>query len=145
MISIFSGNVGPNVITHTIPLGPEIVVNGGFSSGADWTLGANWSIGAGVLHASGASSSSNATNSGVCKVGRRFRTVYTVLNWVVRTSFIKIGVTQGPNHSANGTFTTDITCLTNGIILLGNAGSNPNYNIDNVSVKELNAKYEDDE
>jgi hypothetical protein len=34
-----------------IKLGPDLVVNGGFDVGTDWTLGGSWAIGAGVLSA----------------------------------------------------------------------------------------------
>jgi len=60
-------------------LGPEIAVNGDFTSDSGWSLGTNWQIGAGFLfrnEAAGSSSASQASNDLIA--GALYRMRFTV-------------------------------------------------------------------
>lgn len=142
-IGIFSNNIAPNVKKINVPLGHNMVINGGFDTNTDWTLGANFSIVGGLLHASGATSTSYATQSGRLTVGKKYRVTFTVLNWTSDAVRIYLGSSVGANRNANGTYTQDITCYLNGDISFYNIGSDPHYDIDNVIIQEIKPNIED--
>jgi len=116
-------------------LGPEIVVNGSFSSGASWTPQAGWAI-------SGGSANATATSGFLYQVSAPivsnayFEFTFTVSNYVSGTVQPYLGaiVTYGTAVSGNGTYTQRFGPGPNNNEL-GFKGNSFTGSIDNVSVK----------
>lgn len=84
--------------------GPNLVTDGGFTSGASWTTGTGWSIAANKASNSGSfgllSQSIGATSNAVYSV------TYTLSDYV--SGYISLGIggtVTGAPHAANGTYT----------------------------------------
>jgi len=117
-------------------LGRNVAVNGTFSVPGWWNCGAGWSIGGGTLNAVAVLGGSNTNQPAILMIGRRFRTTFTILNYVNGTVYIRCGNSAGIARSANGTYTEDILCLTtNNLFFWCVVGGT--FGIDNVSVREI--------
>lgn len=118
-------------------LGPDLVVNGGFSSSANWITQAGWSI---AGDKASASASNTAVYQGLVGTvnGAWYRVTFTVSDYVSGSVSVVLRGGQTPSVSSNGTFTalvgptsgSDANCYVA-------AASNFTGSIDNISVKEL--------
>jgi hypothetical protein len=123
-------------------LGPELILNGGFDSGSNWTPGAGWSIAAGL-----ATAAAVAVGIGVSQVitsllvGKTYRVTFTVTGYVsgnVRAVIVGAPVTPGTTRAANGTYTQDLTVLATSTsfamrpVSVAFTGS-----IDNISIRQV--------
>lgn len=127
-----------------LALGAEVVANGGFSSGASWTLGAGGgsaTIAAGLLTLSGgAAAFPNATQSGILTAGRWYR-VTVVLTTPITLNSLSFrmggGTTTYSGFTAAGTYTLTLLADGTNLVFLRNSGFTDTVNVDSVSVREL--------
>ena len=121
-------------------LGPEIVVNGDFSSATGWTLGADGAITGGQLVVTGSTTGTIADNTGSAIVaGRTYEVTFTIVSISVAVSMsASMGGTAGTARNAPGTYTEKIVPAGSGTPLLTKR-FNGNFAgvIDNYSVKLL--------
>ena len=110
--------------------GPEIVINGDFSSATGWVLNGSVNIAGGVGVFTG---DGNFQQLLGVQSGKIYKTVYTV----TRTSgnvCISLG-TFATWRMTSGTFTEIVTATDNYFYILAN--TTPDMSIDNVSIKEI--------
>jgi len=112
---------------------PELVTNGGFDTGDDWTPGNNWSISAGVLSGTGAQS--NTAQSIGHTIGFTYQITYTILNYSAGSVAVYVGQGAATARSANGTYTELVTPVNNSNLVIDGQGGGFTGDIDNVSVK----------
>jgi hypothetical protein len=94
--------------TGYVPVGGEMIVNGGFSSGSNWTLG-TWTIGSNMATSSPAGTIYQI-NTGTA-LNAIYKVSFTVLNYVSGTVTAGFGATQVIQAvSGNGTYTYYATC-----------------------------------
>jgi hypothetical protein len=97
-------------------LGSDLITNGGFSSGSNWTLlpssGSGWSVSGGVANAAGVSWGQIYQNISAV-TGSLYKVTYTA---TVTTGAVQValGGAVGPAHSISGTYTDYITDALNG-------------------------------
>ena len=119
--------------------GSEQVTNGDFATDSDWTKGTGWTISGGLLNATSTAVVSIASQSSVLEIGKFYKIVYTVSNWVgTLTAGIDQGTFDFGNNgyiSANGTYT--IYGKAEETILRFFSRAENTFSIDNVSVKEV--------
>ena len=122
-------------------LGPELVVNGDFSSGIAWTPGANWSIGGGVASCDGLTATDIIQNLAIVDFNT-YQVKVTTLNgtYAVNGLGVRMGDTSA-QHSilADGSYTFQLVCgVLNNRISFWNSGNGSFVgDIDDVSVKEV--------
>ena len=127
-----------------LALGADVVTNGGFSSGASWTLGAGGgsaTIAAGLLTLSGgAAAFPNATQSGILTAGRWYR-VTVVLTTPIALNSLSFrmggGTTTYSGFTAAGTYTLTLLADATNLVFLRNSGFTDTVNVDSVSVIPL--------
>ena len=119
------------------PLGPELVVNGDFSSSANWTLGTGASISGGVLSYSGGTSG-NTAQSITNQSGQTYLVTFTIVSRSAGSVRVRFqGNAEGALQTAPGTYSLYTRSLaTNSDIIVETNGAFVGT-IDNVSVKEL--------
>jgi hypothetical protein len=125
------------------PLGPELVVNGGFDGTADgWSLGAGWAYGDNnIINTAAANFSEQTvvlTNNAV------YRCVFTISAYTDGTyRMVLFGDNQranGTNRTAAGTYVEDITLTGAGTVsnlVRIQAVQSGTATIDNISVREV--------
>jgi hypothetical protein len=124
-------------------LGSELVTNGDFSSGANWTLGqggGSSAISGGALTLSGGSAAFPNASQSVLTSGRTYRVVVVLSSTVSSGSLgLRVGgvATQYSSFTAAGTYTFTIISDGTDIRLIRNSGFTDTAVIDNISVKEL--------
>jgi hypothetical protein len=126
-------------------LGPELVVNGDFSSSANWTLaaggGGSATIANGLLTLSGgAAAFPNATQSGILTSGRWYRVTVVTTSAVTSNSLgLRVGglSTQFSGFTAAGTYTRTIQADGTDLRLIRNSGFTDTADVDSISVQEL--------
>jgi hypothetical protein len=121
-------------------LGSELVTNGDFSSGANWTAATGWSIGGGVASCN-AIAGANLDQTLVTTIGKIYAVSYTITSYTSGSVYARftgsVNVT-GVSRSSAGTFTEYINATSNNSVFrmrssdIGFVGS-----IDNISVREL--------
>ncbi len=101
-------------IFDDITLGADIILNGTFSSGANWTVGANWLINAGTLQHTAGSTAETYQTAVPFTIGNTYQITFDV----VRTagSFIirlgqTVGSTSTPTIDSTGSFDISIPYL----------------------------------
>ena len=121
--------------------GPDFVLNGGFSSGSNWTPQSGWSISGGAANCSAASTYLYQVNPSVV-VNNNYQVIFTVTGYVSGSvqPYLGASPTLGTAVSANGTYTQIFSPTTNGNEL-GFKGNSFTGSIDNVSVKQITGNY----
>jgi len=127
-------------------LGPELVVNGDFSSSDGWTIRDGWTIANGVANATNTSSYLFRNNSELT-VNTLYRLTYTISNYVsgsVRSGMGSLlALSEGIVRSANGTYTEYIRRTTDDDEedYIGFKGTGFTGSIDNFSIREISENY----
>lgn len=117
-----------------LALGPELVVNGDFSSGATgWTVPAGWSISSGGAVASGTSSS--LLSGSTVTAGRSYRVEFDVVSYTSGTLFVRLGAGTAATTTSSGRKSFILTATTTAGVEF--YGGSINATIDNISVREL--------
>lgn len=119
--------------------GAELVVNGGFDADTDWTKGSGWTISGGVAVCA-VGTTTALTQNITLTAGKLYRVVWTMLNRVagaIGPRFTGGTVTQAPDKGSNATFTQYIRAETGNTTLSFQASVTDDFQIDNVSVKEV--------
>lgn len=115
----------------------ELVSDGDFDGtpAGVWTLGTGWSIAGGVAHCNGDQIIySNLTQDCDFVVGRKYKTIFTLSNWVSGTIRINCGGSSpGPVRYSDGTYEDFL--VSSGSALSMTASSNFAGDVDNISVK----------
>jgi hypothetical protein len=95
-------------------IGPQLVVNGNFASGANWNLGTEWTISGGTANCNGTGFTNiNQDLGGGIQPNIYFSITYTILNYVSGSVAAGVGGALTPfQHFANGTY-TDIVATGN--------------------------------
>jgi hypothetical protein len=125
-------------------IGPDLVANGSFASGASWTTGTGWTIGTGVATAvaTGASALSQTGGIPALVAGKTYRVSFTITAQNVAGDgvgwFLGAIGSSGAARTGVGTYTENIVC---------GAGTTFQFNakiagawegsIDNVSVRQV--------
>ena len=77
----------------------------------NWTCGTVWTIGAGIASADGTSvAASDLTSATSLELGKSYRIVYEISNYVAGDIRPEFGTEIGTYRSANGTFEDTLTC-----------------------------------
>ena len=119
-------------------LGPELVVNGDFSSSAGWTAAAGWAITGGKAVATAAASGSVLSRNITVTTGVLCKVQYTISDFSSGSFALKVGGTLGTVRSANGTYVEYIVAGAGGLVELQvRTVGGSTLSVDDVSVKEL--------
>ena len=116
----------------------ELVTDGDFPDGTNWSLGTGWSVAGGVASCDGSqTANSYLIQTDVVVENRTFKTTYTVSNWSAGIIIILCGnTTSGTVRNADGTYSETLVATgVNSIYFRANADFIGD--IDNVSVKIL--------
>jgi len=124
-------------VLPTYAEGIDLVTNGGFDSGSNWSTPSSWEIIDGKLEGTNVNAVST-TQAGFLFLGKTFLVTYTLSDYVQGNVRVYLGGTQPTsNRSANGTYSEYITITTANTTLYIQGISNFTGNIDNISVKEV--------
>jgi len=125
---------GPGIKTY----GPELVINGDFTNPAGWTIGLNWSIVGGECIATNTGINTTTDRATAMRIGRRYRTIFTVRNYIGGLVAVALGNTGvGTNRNANGTYTQELVCSgTTRVYMVDREGAG-SFTVDDVSVREI--------
>jgi hypothetical protein len=126
--------------------GPELIVNGDFSSGANWTTGTGWSISGGVASSAAATGSLTQIIGGGLVAGTAYRVKFTVSassgagqnGARVRLEGVTNSLFAQPTVTGDGL--TDVVLIANSgntTLALYTIGSDDVFNVNNVSIKAL--------
>ena len=119
----------------------ELITNGGFDTDTDWTKQGTtpgWSIAGGVASADNDTNADLVQDIGAIP-GNTYRVTYTILNYVKGNVAAVVGGTGGGQTPANGTYVKDIIAGSANSNFLIRGGSDHQFDVDNVSVKEVKA------
>jgi len=121
-------------------IGSELVTNGDFATDSNWSgTGSNGiSISDGKLNFNNTPYTRNSAQSNVTTVGKTYKVVFTVSDYVKGSVRIFLGGSATSTASANGTYVFYLTASSNttiGVQVMG--GSGTTLSVDNVSVKEV--------
>ena len=133
------GYFGPELVKNGnfSELGGELVTNGDFSTDSDWTKGTGVTISDGKANWNNTSNNIGITQNGALTIGKTYKIKFTISNYVsgsvrIRFPFIEQRI------QANGTYIFYGVATTDGIYIQGETqGGDPNFSIDNVSVKQV--------
>lgn len=115
-------------------LGPELIINGGFTTDTDWSKNGNWTIGSGV--ASTTTDTNSLAQGNVFTVGKVYQVRYDVVSVSAGSVVAKIGQTVLTTRNAPGTYTEIGVCSVDTLLRI-QAESNFTGSIDNVSAREV--------
>lgn len=113
-------------------LGSELVINGDFATGSDWTGQTGWSISGGSANFTATGSYAYLLQNVGFVTGRTYKFSFEVKNYV--SGGVKEDI-SGVEHTANGVYTHYIVAT--GSILYFYANTTFTGSIDNVSAKEV--------
>lgn len=122
----------------TEKLGPELVTNGAFTAGTDWTLGAGWTIGSGVATKT-AVTAAELSQAVSLTTGRAYELTYTMTRTAgTLTPRITGGTTVNfTARTAGGTYTQIVSTVTGNTTLEFSADALFVGTVDNVTLKIL--------
>ena len=113
----------------------NIVTDGGFDDacGVNWTCNAGWTIIGGK--AVGTATTTDLTQSNILTIGKTYKVIYTVNDFVSGQVRCKVGTTVGSISASNGTFENILVCSGNGHLDIDGVEAFTGK-VDNVSVQE---------
>jgi len=118
-------------------LGPELVINGSFDSGASWVAQYGWTISGGSANSAGGSSLVYQANASIL-LNHYYEIAFEITNYVSGTVRPYVGATPtyGAYVSGNGVHTFRLTAAINGNEY-GFSSSAFVGSVDNISVREI--------
>jgi hypothetical protein len=122
-----------------IPLGRELVINGGFDTDSDWAKGTGWTIAAGVASCDGSQVGNTNLDQSIVglDVGGTYEVSYTVSNYSAGTIRALLGGSNPlTTNSANGTYTESTNSVEGELNIFIQGNADFIGDIDNVSVKQ---------
>jgi hypothetical protein len=119
-------------------LGPELVTNGAFTAGTDWTLGTGWAIGSGVATKT-AGTAAVLSQAVSLTAGRAYELTYTMTRTAgTLTPRITGGTTVNfTARTAGGTYTQIVSAVTGNTTLEFSADASFAGTVDDVTLKIL--------
>lgn len=131
-------NISSCGTTRPRRLGPDLVTNGGFASGSNWTADAGWSIAAGVSTATAAAAGNFTRQSINFTAGKRYRVTYTVTSFTSGDVVASTSANTLTVRNSAATFTEDFEASANATELrFGRSTGDFTGAIDNVIVQEV--------
>ncbi len=122
----------------------DIIQNGSFASGANWTTTSGWTIATGVASHAGAGTTTLYQLLPALFIGNTYTVVFTISGYVSGTVRCQLGdgagATQGTIRSANGTYTEDLQFFDTDEIFQFVPATTFVGNIDNVAVYDQNGQ-----
>ena len=126
------------LVNYAEIIGSELVVNGDFATDTDWTKGTGWSISGGKAIFSGSNFANLEPSTTIIVVGNTYK-----LNLIaeVNNGSFKVQNTGNPDlitESSSGTYSVVFTATSTSLtIARATVGSQNDFTIDNISVKEV--------
>lgn len=118
--------------------GPELVLNGDFSTTDNWTLATGATIGGGVLSWDGSSGYNSTYQPNRLEIGKTYQVTFTIASYTSGSVRVAMGTGgTGIQRSSAGTFTENIVCSGNTHIYIQSYNTYFNGSVDNISVKEV--------
>jgi len=116
-------------------LSAEKVVNGDFDTDTNWSKGSGWTISGGKANSDGSVGSNNLRQNNILIVGKTYKILITVSNYVSGSVQVSAGASPRGTMSDNGTyvFSQQATPTDDFFVI----SSSFNGSIDNISVKEI--------
>jgi len=92
--------LGINRASSGIPMGPELIPNGGFGSATGFTLGTGWVISGGVatFTANGTSQPLYAINLAATTAGRNYRLQFDIISNTLNAGGLRVGGFTGSSY-----------------------------------------------
>lgn len=118
-------------------LGSELVTNGDFATDSNWAKGSGWSINNGKASVNTTTINVALTQDGIITVGKTYKVVYEVKDFVAGSIRVRLGDTWGSYRTANGTYTEYLVATTNTDFRFYATAATTELSIDNVSVKQV--------
>lgn len=113
-------------------MGPDVVVNGDFSTGGQWATTGGWSISAGV--ASAVTAQKLVADVNPLVVGKWYKVTYAVVTRTAGTVSIGLGTTLGTSRTAAGTYSEILPCVGDGSLYIAGNGTFSG-SVDNIIVE----------
>ena len=142
LVEMVGRTLGSNLVQNGdfSEIGSELVTNGDFATDSNWSgTGSNGiSISDGKLNFNNTPYTANSAQSNVTTVGKTYKVVFTVSDYVKGSVRIFLGGSATSTASANDTYAFYLTASSNttiGVQVMG--GSGTTLSVDNVSVKEI--------
>lgn len=120
--------------------GPELTVNGNFTSNSDWTLSVPIEISASKLRFNSAFSNANATQAGIVEAGKDYEiscTADSITSGSIGIEMPGVGGFIGPTISVAGTYKTILTAGANSSVSIVSKQAGTTAVVDNISVRAL--------
>jgi len=142
LVEMVGRTLGSNLVQNGdfSEIGSELVTNGDFATDSNWSgTGSNGiSISDGKLNFNNTPYTRNSAQSNVTTVGKTYKVVFTVSDYVKGNVRIFLGGSATSTASANGTYAFYLTASSNttiGVQVMD--GSGTTLSVDNVSVKQV--------
>ena len=129
-----------NDVTPSSTLGAELITNGGFADGTNWSIESGsptWTIGGGVASANEGDAMHIVMDEGILTQDKIYRVQYEISNYssgTLNTSSDN-GTLTGPNRTANGVYVEYVQITANDLLYFISAELDGD--LDNVSIKEV--------
>lgn len=128
-----------NTATST---GRDIVLNGGFDTDTSWTKGTGVTITGGVLRYTAIANGVNTSQTLPVSIGKTYEVTYTVSNLTSGTVQVRFSSGTATIRSADGTYTEKIQAASTSFLVIA-IGSSSTFDVDNVSVKQVDVPASD--
>ena len=115
----------------------ELVTNGDFATDSNWAKGSGWSINNGKASVNTTTINVALTQDGIITVGKTYKVVYEVKDFVAGSIRVRLGDTWGSYRTANGTYTEYLVPTTNTDFRFYATAATTELSIDNVSAREI--------
>jgi hypothetical protein len=117
-------------------LGPDLVINGTFTTDSDWTKGTGWAIGSGVATKTAGTASLLSQNIGAV-AGAFYQLTFTMTR-TAGTLSVRLGSTSNQfSYTSGGTRTINLLCGSTDSILYFSADASFAGTVDDVIVKRI--------
>jgi hypothetical protein len=122
--------------------GPEIIIDGGFTGTADWTLSSSVTISGGTVNwtassPGGARSATNTTPLIAIEAGAPYKVDYDITAYILGGVSALVGGAAGATNSALGSYSEIIIASDTTKAKLRNIGASTTLSVDNLSVRKV--------